>query len=124
MTKVLKTYYKTLRKTLICSGASKTRFLKETEGFVEDFLKDKPDATLEDINKLLGEPTTLSKTFAETLNPAEVRRHRRIQKAGKALAVVLPVAIIILLCVLIYYITQAQLAVELTKETVIHIYEI
>jgi hypothetical protein len=122
MTKALRRYYKILRKTLICSRASKTRFIKETDAFVEDFLIDKPDATFEELSDLLGDPTVLSETFMETLDPAEIQHSKRMRSIRKILLVVLPVMIIIFLVILIYYITKAQSEIELTQEIITYIY--
>ncbi|MDR1158180.1 MAG: hypothetical protein LBK75_07730 [Oscillospiraceae bacterium] len=120
--KALNRYYKTLRKTMICSRASKTRFLKQTDAFVEDFLKDKPEATFEDLSNLLGDPAALSETFMETLDPAEIQHHKRMQNIWKILLVALPIVVIVLLCIFVYYIGQAHLDIELTEETVIYLY--
>ncbi|MDR1157626.1 MAG: hypothetical protein LBK75_04875 [Oscillospiraceae bacterium] len=122
MTKALNRYYKTLRKTLICSHASKTRFIKESDAFVADFLIDKPDATVEELSALLGDPVVLSETFMETLDPAEIQHSKRMRSICKILVVVLPVAIIIFLGILIYYITKAQSEIELTQEIVTYLY--
>ena len=123
MKKEINRYFRLLRKHLTCSKASRNRFISQTQRTAEEFLNDKPNVSITDIEDFLGSPKALAETFMETLDPTEIRRSKRNKRIARIALIILPVVIITLLCVLIYYITQTQADIEITQEITTTIYE-
>jgi hypothetical protein len=112
MTEELYRYYRTLRKCLLCSKAVKDRMVGQAERKVKDFLNEKPHATYEDIENVLGDPKTLAETFMETLDAAEIHRGKRTRHILRIALVAVPV-VFALICAYLYYITQMQADMEI-----------
>jgi uncharacterized membrane protein len=122
MRDALNRYYKVLKKKLDCPKQSKIRFLGQTQRLVEDFVEGKPDARFEDVYGFLGDPAALAETFLSTLDPEEISRYRRYRHIQKICCFLAPVAVITFLIVLIYCITQMQLDIDITKESILQSY--
>lgn len=127
MTKDLDRYCKTLSRGLFCSRSNRKRFVGNTRKMAEDFLKDKPDATYQDIEMFLGEPKTLTETFMETIDPKEIHRYKRnrriVRRIVMGVLIILPIVVIAYLCRRVYYMSQFQADVKITKEVVKQVVE-
>jgi uncharacterized membrane protein len=123
MRDALNRYYRALRKALECSRQTKARFMEQTQRLVEDFVEGKPDARFEDVYRFLGDPAALAETFLSTLDPEEISRYRRYRQIQKICCFLAPVAVITILIVLIYCISQTQLGIDLARESTVYITE-
>ncbi len=73
-------YFQQLEQRLDCPNGTRKRFLTKTRQAAEEFLRQKPDATRQELIDLLGDPEELAQGFLETLEPEELERYRKRKK--------------------------------------------
>lgn len=73
-------YFQQLEQRLDCPNGTRKRFLTKTRQAAEEFLREKPDATRQELIDLLGDPEELAQGFLETLEPEELERYRKRKK--------------------------------------------
>ena len=73
-------YFQQLEQRLDCPNGTRKRFLTKTRRAAEEFLRQKPDATRQELIDLLGDPEELAQGFLETLEPEELERYRKRKK--------------------------------------------
>lgn len=73
-------YFQQLEQRLDCPNGTRKRFLTKTRQAAEEFLREKPDATRQELIDLLGAPEELAQGFLETLEPEELERYRKRKK--------------------------------------------
>ncbi len=73
-------YFQQLEQRLDCPNGTRKRFLTKTRRAAEEFLREKPDATRQELIDLLGDPEELAQGFLETLEPEELERYRKRKK--------------------------------------------
>ena len=73
-------YFQQLEQRLDCPNGTRKRFLTKTRQAAEEFLREKPDATRQELIDLLGDPEELAQGFLETLDPEMLERYHRGKK--------------------------------------------
>lgn len=73
-------YFQQLEQQLDCPNGTRKRFLTKTRQAAEEFLREKPDATRQELIDLLGDPEELAQGFLETLEPEVLERYRKRKK--------------------------------------------
>lgn len=73
-------YFQQLEQQLDCPNGTRKRFLTKTRQAAEEFLREKPDATRQELIDLLGDPEELAQGFLETLEPEALERYRKRKK--------------------------------------------
>ena len=73
-------YFQQLEQRLDCPNGTRKRFLTKTRQAAEEFLRQKPDATRQELIDRLGDPEELAQGFLETLEPEELERYRKRKK--------------------------------------------
>lgn len=73
-------YFQQLEQRLDCPNGTRKRFLTKTRQAAEEFLREKPDATRQELIDLLGDPEELAQGFLETLEPEALERYRKRKK--------------------------------------------
>lgn len=73
-------YFQQLEQRLDCPNGTRKRFLTKTRRAAEEFLREKPDATRQELIDLLGDPEELAQGFLETLEPEVLERYRKRKK--------------------------------------------
>ena len=73
-------YFQQLEQRLDCPNGTRKRFLTKTRQAAEEFLREKPDATRQELIDLLGDPEELAQGFLETLEPEGLERYRKRKK--------------------------------------------
>lgn len=76
----MSSYFQQLEQRLDCPNGTRKRFLTKTRQAAEEFLRQKPDATRQELIDLLGDPEELAQGFLETLEPEELERYRKRKK--------------------------------------------
>lgn len=76
----MSSYFQQLEQRLDCPNGTRKRFLTKTRQAAEEFLREKPDATRQELIDLLGDPEELAQGFLETLEPEELERYRKRKK--------------------------------------------
>ena len=73
-------YFQQLEQRLDCPHGTRKRVLTKTRQAAEEFLREKPDATRQELIDLLGDPEELAQGFLETLEPEVLERYRKRKK--------------------------------------------
>ena len=73
-------YFQQLEQRLDCPNGTRKRFLTKTRQAAEEFLREKPDATRQELIDLLGDPEELAQGFLETLEPEVLERYQKRKK--------------------------------------------
>lgn len=76
----MSSYFQQLEQRLDCPNGTRKRFLTKTRQAAEEFLREKPDATRQELIDLLGDPEELAQGFLETLEPEVLERYRKRKK--------------------------------------------
>ena len=90
-------YFRRLERALDCPRGVRRPFLERTRQIAEDFLQERPEATVQEAAGYLGEPGELAQGFLETLDPEVLAKHRRRKKVLHWGLAALAVAIILFL---------------------------
>lgn len=117
-------YFRRLERALDCPRGARRPFLERTRQMAEDFLQERPEATVQEAAGYLGEPGELAQGFLETLDPEVLAKHRRRKKVLRwglaALTAVLVIAVIIYLGIWVRELRAQRLDVEVTQTIVIY----
>lgn len=123
MTNEWKAYYRALERRLECPKAAREEFLSETRRAAENFMEENPEAGFSDVERFLGQPEELARTYNETLG-AEVtekfRKRKRLKWGLLWAAVILIVAAAVVHSV---WLQNRHHDIVVTEEKTITIYE-
>jgi len=88
----LTTYFQHLNCALACPKAVRVDFLSDARRMADDFIQGKPDATQQEVEDFLGDPSELARSFLDDLDPTVLAQYRttktRTRRALIALAMV------------------------------------
>lgn len=88
-------YIQTLERRLDCPKGMRDPFLTRTRRMADDFVRNRPEATRQELVDYLGEPQDLAQGFLETLDPDVLESyHRRKQIFRRGCVAVLVVALV------------------------------
>ena len=116
----MSSYFQQLEQRLDCPNGTRKRFLTKTRQAAEEFLRQKPDATRQELIDLLGDPEELAQGFLETLEPEVLERYRKRKKFLLRGCVAALLAILIGVstwCVVLWHTSQE---LEVTETTTIY----
>ncbi len=86
----------------------------------EEFVREKPDATREELAGYLGKPEELARELLETLEPEALERYRKRKKfLSRGCVAVLAAALICVSAWFVYF-WSITLDVEVTETTIIY----
>lgn len=92
----LTTYFQHLNRALACPKAVRADFLSDAKRMADDFIQGKPDATQQEVEDFLGDPSELARSFLDDLDPTVLAQYRttktRTRRALIALAIVIALA--------------------------------
>ena len=98
----LKTYYRQIRSQLICSNKIKKAFINSFSDNVKEYLKDHPDADINEIQDKMGTPKEIADEFIASESTDIIKSKVRIAKYFKIfLAVIIIMVLIVLILELI-----------------------
>ena len=98
-----KQYLKQIKKLLVCKGSKKRKFLKSFDDNIEEFLKDNPDASYDELQKNMGTPQEIANEFLENESAVHIKRRTTIVKL---------VIIGIIICLIIVAITFVAVFID------------
>ncbi|MBO5383996.1 MAG: hypothetical protein J6A30_06835 [Ruminococcus sp.] len=75
-----KQYLKQIKKLLVCKGSKKRKFLKSFDDNIEEFLKDNPDASYDELQKNMGTPQEIANGFLENESAVHIKNQTTIVK--------------------------------------------
>ena len=117
-------YFRRLERALDCPRGVRRPFLERTRQIAEDFLQERPEATVQEAAGYLGEPGELAQGFLETLDPEVLAKYRRRKKLFRwglaALAAALAAAVIIYLGIWVYDLRAQPLELKATETIIIY----
>lgn len=117
-------YFRRLERALDCLRGVRRPFLERTRQIAEDFLQERPEATVQEAAGYLGEPGELAQGFLETLDPEVLAKHRRRKKVLHwglaALAAALAIAAIVYLGIWVHDLRAQPLELKATETIIIY----
>lgn len=75
-----KQYLLEVKRLLPCSSSEKKRCIVELEADVSAFLKNYPNATLEDLYTSLGSPESIAESFMARIDPKQLSRRLSVSR--------------------------------------------
>lgn len=120
MNTVARQYIKTAKKYLICPSDYREKYLKQLEKDVEACLEDNPDASLSDLEKLLGSPQSAAESYLEEVPPEILSAYVQKRKRNKRVGIIVIIASILLLIALIVYIGHMHIGYAVAEKTVVY----
>lgn len=74
MIDIKKQYFREIKKNLSCCAKQKKDYLEEMDSSVEYFLQQNPEATIQDLYAMFGDPHTIAESFLEHGDPEQLSR--------------------------------------------------
>ena len=110
----MSSYFQQLEQRLDCPNGTRKRFLTKTRQAAEEFLRQKPDATRQELIDLLGDPEELAQGFLETLEPEVLERYRKRKKflLGGCVAALISVSVTISVFAVTFKKTPVQVEIN------------
>ena len=103
-----KQYLKQIKKLLVCKDSQKRIFLKSFDDNIEEFLKDNPDASYDELQKNMGTPQEIANEFLENESAVHIKRRTTIVKW---------VIIGIIASIIIYAVSMAVILIQANSNT-------
>lgn len=103
-----KQYLKQIKKLLVCKDSQKRKFLKSFDDNIEEFLKDNPDASYDELQKNMGTPQEIANEFLENESAVHIKRRTTIVKW---------VIIGIIASIIIYAVSMAVILIHASSNT-------
>lgn len=69
-----KQYIKQIKALLVCDKGQQKRFLNDFNADIDDFIKDSPEASIDDIKKNFGSPQEITDSFLSSASSKEIKR--------------------------------------------------
>lgn len=85
-------YINQIKKLLFCSSKERKKFLKEFNDNIDDFLKDNPEASIEELQKTMGTPQEIADGFLGNADTKAIKKRTsivRILVLGISIAVII-----------------------------------
>ena len=123
MTDERNTYYRQLKRGLECPRAKREEFLAETRRAVRNFMEENPDAAFSDVERFLGEPEELARTYNETLEPQVREQFRKRKRLKRGLLWAAVIVVLVSAVVHSVWLQNRQHDVNITATETIIIYE-
>lgn len=90
-------YINQIKKLLFCSSKERKKFLKEFNDNIDDFLKDNPEASIDELQKAMGTPQEIADGFLGNADTKDIKRRTSIVRV---LIIIGAIALIIFATVL------------------------
>ncbi len=90
-------YINQIKKLLFCSSKDRKKFLKEFNDNIDDFLKDNPEASIDELQKAMGTPQEIADGFLGNADTKDIKRRTSIVRV---LIIIGAIALIIFATVL------------------------
>ncbi|MGN0469231.1 MAG: hypothetical protein ACI4GY_10955 [Acutalibacteraceae bacterium] len=85
-------YLYTVSKHIRCSRKGKKKALDRLSQSIDDFLQQNEDVSFDELLETFGQPEEAAKELSDSIDPAELKKHKRFKTA-----------LVVLLCVLIAF---------------------
>ncbi|MGN0615662.1 DUF6120 family protein [Ruminococcus flavefaciens] len=85
-------YISQIKKLLFCSSKDRKKFLKEFNDNIDDFLKDNPEASIDELQKAMGTPQEIADGFLGNADTKAIKKRTsivRILVLGISIAVII-----------------------------------
>ena len=73
-----KQYINKIKKLLFCSSKDRKKFLHDFNENIDDFLKDNPEASIDELQKAMGTPQEIAEEFLSNIDTKELRKRTSI----------------------------------------------
>lgn len=123
MTNEWKAYYRALERRLECPKARREEFLSETRRAAENFMEENPEAGFSDVERFLGQPEELARTYNETLGAEVTEKFCRGRRLRNILLLAAAVVVVAASVIYVAYLDRQHHNVHITSEETIVIYE-
>ncbi|WP_297958887.1 DUF6120 family protein [uncultured Ruminococcus sp.] len=71
-------YINQIKKLLFCSSKERKKFLKDFNDNIDDFLKDNPDVSIDELQKTMGTPQEIADGFLSNINTKYIKKRTSI----------------------------------------------
>ncbi|HOH88412.1 DUF6120 family protein [Ruminococcus sp.] len=71
-------YINQIKKLLFCSSKERKKFLKEFNDNIDDFLKDNPEASIDELQKAMGTPQEIADGFLGNTSTQDIKKRTSI----------------------------------------------
>jgi len=71
-------YISQIKKLLFCSSKDRKKFLKEFNDNIDDFLKDNPEASVDELQKAMGTPQEIADGFLGNTSTQDIKKRTSI----------------------------------------------
>lgn len=116
VTREAKKFLKPAKKLLKCSSKSKRLLYITLETTAKDFLSEKPDATLEEIHTVWGDPKEFVQNFMGYIDPKEIQAYNRRSKWILALTII-GIALLLMAFLYVYMYYGSHVTIIINKGT-------
>lgn len=116
----LTTYFQHLNCALACPKAVRADFLSDAKRMADDFIQGKPDATQQEVEDFLGDPSELARSFLDDLDPTVLAQYRTTKTRTRRALIALTVVAFLLVGALSFH--SLTVPRHITTETTLTIY--
>ena len=71
-------YINQIKKLLFCSSKERKKFFKEFNDNIDDFLKDNPEASIDELQKAMGTPQEIADGFLSNTSTKDIKQRTSI----------------------------------------------
>jgi len=71
-------YINQIKKLLFCSSKERKKFFKEFNDNIDDFLKDNPEASIDELQKAMGTPQEIADGFLSNTSTKDIKKRTSI----------------------------------------------
>ena len=86
-------YISQIKKLLFCSSKDRKKFLKEFNDNIDDFLKDNPEASIDELQKAMGTPQEIADGFLGNTSTQDIKKRTSIVRVAIIFATIITLII-------------------------------
>lgn len=75
-----KQYISQIKKLLFCRPEKRKRFLQDINNSIDDFLKDNPDANIDELQKAMGSPQEIADEFLSNISTKDIKNRTYVTR--------------------------------------------
>ena len=90
-------YINQIKKLLFCSSKERKKFFKEFNDNIDDFLKDNPEASIDELQKAMGTPQEIADGFLSNTSTKDIKKRTSIVRV-----LIISATIITLIITIVY----------------------
>lgn len=116
----LTTYFQHLNCALACPKAVRVDFLSDARRMADDFIQGKPDATQQEVEDFLGDPSELARSFLDDLDPTVLAQYRTTKTRTRRALIALTVIAFLIMGAWATHLHNRPIQAEITETFIIH----